>query len=94
MRELLRSDGKLPEVDGILGWKTIQNRNELQPHAQMVNFTNVRLPGNFVSDRLDGRTVHGQSENHQSREYDHTPECRLQFINRWSPHTKQRIKYV
>src|SRR6201988_4380798 len=38
MRELLRSDAKLPEVDGILGWETIQNRNDLRLHVQMVNF--------------------------------------------------------
>ena len=59
MRELFRSDAKLPEVDGILGWETIQNRNELRPHAQMVNFTSVRLQENIVADRLDGQAVPG-----------------------------------
>lgn len=74
MRELLRSDAKLPEVDRILGWKTVQNRNELRPHAQMVNFTNVRLQDNIVADRLDGRAVPGQCENNQSRERDYSSE--------------------
>ncbi|PWT81959.1 MAG: hypothetical protein C5B58_09010 [Acidobacteria bacterium] len=74
MRELLRSDAKLPEVDGILGWKTVQNRNELRPHAQMVNFTNVRLLDKIVADRLDGRAVPGQCKNNQSRERGYSSE--------------------
>jgi hypothetical protein len=74
MRELFRSDAKLPEVDGILGWETIQNRNELRLHVQMVNFTNVRLQDNIVADRLDGRAVPGQWENNQSRERDYSSE--------------------
>jgi hypothetical protein len=74
MRELLRSDAKLPEVDGILGWKTVQNRNELRLHVQMVNFTNVRLLDNIVADRLDGRAVPGQRENNESRERGYSSE--------------------